>query len=795
MLSSLKSDIRHAIRALAASPWFTAVAILSLSIGVCVSSGIVAIVDASHGRNTPFRNVDRAVALSRDDVQHEAGRFWGLPLASLNRARLESRTINSLAVWAPTQLTLRTDEWATVVSVAEVSAALPRVLGVRGVIGRTFIEADEQSGSPAAVMITHSYWRKRFASDSGIVGRTVMLDGKPHLVIGVLEARAHFPSYADIWRLRPLAEVLADTTAFLSAIALLEPGATAASATAELRTLGAMSATSRSKKRALHPLSAAPLADFLSVESSGALLFLTMIGIVVGLIAATNFAALVLARGIRRRAELAIRAALGASTARLVGFMVFECLLVALCGGALGGLLSPFVVNTMGAAFAGMLPAWMQLTFSLAAVLSAIALALVVGLVFGLAPALELARPAALGVMRGSAIATQRQRSGRQLLVAVQVALATGPIVFASLLFGGLFQLEKPSLGYDQRNLYQGTVQGGERDAAWRRPQERAALIEAVRRAPNVASVAVSNTAYMQSVDLTATTASGQTVLSDRGAELHEVTPEFFRTYSPALVAGRLPTDEEIAHGDPVAVVSEATFRALSLPRGLGWQLRLFRSSTVTVVGIVADVRDRSLAQNAIAQVYVPLSPTATLRGYSETLWLRATPGATRVASGVFDAIHYSAGMAPLADLQSSIAVSTNANKELRSVVSITLSIFAVALVLASMGIYGTIAYAAVMRKKEVAVRLALGASRTHVAGVVMKEAAVQAVIGLFFGLAGGDLAATLMPGAVTKFSLPPIDVVALATFSFAAVLVFASLVPVRRVWATDCAATLREDG
>ncbi|MGH7655022.1 MAG: ABC transporter permease, partial [Gemmatimonadaceae bacterium] len=629
---------------------------------------------------------------------------------------------------------------------ANVSSALPRVIGVRAVVGRTFIDADEAPGAPASVVLAYSYWRTRFAGDSGIVGRSVMLDGAPHLVLGVLEPRAQLPSHVDLWRLRPLQEMLADTATYMSAAALLAPGATAQSATAELSALGAISEGSGSRSRRVRTLGAAPFPDYLSIESKGALLLLGMIGIVVGLIAATNFAALILARGIRRRGELAIRAALGASTGRLVAFMIAECVLIALAGGALGGVLAPFVVQALGASVALLLPPWMQLTFSLPVVMSAIALALVVGVAFGLAPALELARPAALGILRGNALATQRQRSGRQLLVAVQVALATGPIVFATILFGSLFHFGAPSLGFDQRNLYQGTVQGGGPDATWRTPAASAALLDAVRRAPGVASVAISHMHPLGASEVRASTPSGPATFSDRFAEWNEVTPAFFATFSPTLVAGRLPTEEEVARGEPVAVVNESLLRALSLGRAIGWQLHFRGNVDLTVVGIIADVRQTGFERNPIAQLYSPVTPALKLGGYSETVWVRATPGATRVVAGINDAIRFDPSMAPLADLKSSVEVTNAAGRELRSFIGIMLVIFGVALLLAAIGIYGTIAYAAVMRRKEVAVRLALGASRAHVAGVVMREAAGQALVGLIFGIVGGDLAALSIP-------------------------------------------------
>jgi len=169
-------------------------------------------------------------------------------------------------------------------------------------------------------------------------------------------------------------------------------------------------------------------------------------------------------------------------------------------------------------------------------------------------------------------------------------------------------------------------------------------------------------------------------------------------------------------------------------------------------------------------------------------------PGMNRIVSSVYDALRNSTTGVPLVDFKSSVESTRATAGEARSFATITLGIFGVALVLASMGIYGTIAYSAAMRRKEVAVRLALGASRVHVARVVMNEAAVQAAVGLVVGIAGGQLATGVVPGISTPLSTPPPGVVLLATAAFAIVLVVASVGPVRRVWRTDCARTLRED-
>ena len=214
----------------------------------------------------------------------------------------------------------------------------------------------------------------------------------------------------------------------------------------------------------------------------------------------------------------------------------------------------------------------------------------------------------------------------------------------------------------------------------------------------------------------------------------------------------------------------------------------------MTVIGVVADIRRTGYEQSPMPVVYTGLARGMSVGGWSETLWVRAAPGMSRIVPSVYNALRSSTTDVPLVDLKTSVENMRATASEARSFATIALGIFGVALVLASMGIYGTIAYSAVMRRKEVAVRLALGASRVHVARVVMNEAALQAAAGLVVGIAGGQLATGVVPEVSTPLSIPPFSVVMMATVAFAIVLVVASVGPVRRVWRTDCAKTLRED-
>ena len=235
---------------------------------------------------------------------------------------------------------------------------------MRALIGRTFIDSDEQTGAAPTAMLTFRYWQSHFAGDSGIVGRTISLDGVPHLVVGVLEPRAELPSRVELWTLRSMRATLADTSSRPSAVALLAAGATPARATAELAALGGAGSGTDRHSRRVRTVGVMPFSAYLSRDARPTLLILAMIGIIVGLIAATNFAALVLARGIRRRGELSIRAALGASAGRLASFMIVECALIAIAGGVLGGILAPAVLQALGSGVGGLLPPWMQLNIS-----------------------------------------------------------------------------------------------------------------------------------------------------------------------------------------------------------------------------------------------------------------------------------------------------------------------------------------------------------------------------------------------------------------------------------------------
>jgi hypothetical protein len=410
-----------------------------------------------------------------------------------------------------------------------------------------------------------------------------------------------------------------------------------------------------------------------------------------------------------------------------------------------------------------------------------------------------------------AAAGARRQRAGRRALVAVQVALATGPVAFVAVLWGSnAFTLRAPEMGFDQSHLFVGTVGSTTRDTSWRSEAARSSLLEAIRQVPAISAAGVSQSLYLDPsavrVDLAGATIVGQRVdtasrapARDRGLRWDQVTPQFFSTLRLRLVAGRLPTDAELTGGDPVAVVTARTARNLAGDLAVGWRVQLkpsdSTSASVTVIGVVDDVKRGAYDELPAVVLYTPFLPGASGRAWRQSVWIRGAPLAGSVVQAVYSAVGVLDPAATLADLEPSLDATRRESRELRSIVVIVASVFGVAIGLAALGIYGIIAYAAVMRRKEVAIRLALGASRAHVALLVVREAARQAGLGLAVGVVGGTLAAAWMPDRSTALGAPPRGVMLFSALVLAATLIVAAIGPVRRVWRVDSAGALREEG
>lgn len=802
-------DVQLALRTLRGQPAFSMIAILSLAIGITMSAGIVTVLRSIYGGGLAFGNAGDIVALYQPVPN---GRnFLFLP-ATLRSVTTRATQLSRIALYADELAIIRTDTLDAHIAATVTTPSLMALLGMKPELGRTFAVADGEAGSPAVTVISHDYWISHFGGNPDALGRTLSIDGRSVTIVGVLPREMTFPSGTKLWLPRSARAMLADTGIFIHALARRSAGANPARIDAELTTI-ARSDSQAARVGGPLPLVRGPLPmvraitfqAFVADQIKDLLYFLAAVGVALALIASVNFAAVVLARGMRRREELGIRAALGASTGRLVLHMLAECGLLGVAGGALGALGAPLALRGFDALVPGIIPPWLHMQWGLRAAGLAIALAVALGLIFGIAPAIELARPAAAGFLRtgtGGAIGFKRQRRGRRALVVFQVFLAIAPVVFLSILIAPDLSMQLSASGVDMRGLY--SAQVGDytgQDSVLYAPAVRARTLDVIRAVPGVEAAAIATDMYVSNSGIEVdTVGAGNFVPYDgRGGRWHGVTEQYFAAFRPRLLAGRFPSDAELSGGAPVAVVSLHTATSLAGRLRTGWRMRLGLTGSgwvsTTVVGVVADFSPYALGQPPDVEVYSPLSAIHATQRWSGTLWLRSAEHGGRVVPAVYTALHTRAPNASITDLQARSVATAQIERNIRSILFIVFLSFGIAVALAAVGIYGTIAYAAATRRKEFALRVALGAARSNIAMLVTREALIHTIVGVGLGIAGGVATVVYFAPRPDLLAAPPATVMAGSSVVMLAMLVLASIGPVRRVWRTDAATVLREDG
>ncbi len=795
-------DARLALRTLRGQPAFSVIAIASLAIGITMSAGIVTVLRSIYGGGLAFANIDRVVALYQPVPAGRSYRFRG---ATLRSVVARATQLSQVALYADQLATIRTDTLDAHVQATAATPSLMTLLGMRPELGRALTPADGEAGSPSVTVISHDYWVSQFGGASTVLGRALTVDGRSVTIVGVLPRDMTFPNGTELWLPRSARAMLEDSATFVRALARVSPGTVPARVDAELTTIARSDSLATHIHGPLPAVRATKFQTFVADQFIDLLYFLTAVGVALALIASVNFAALVLARGMRRREELGIRAALGASTGRLVAHMLAECVLLGAAGGALGALAAPFAIHGFDVLLPGVIPPWLHLQWGLGAAGVAIALAVGLGLVFGIAPAIELARPAAAGFLRtgtGGAIGLKRQRAGRRALVVFQIFLAIAPVVFLSVLVGPDLTMQRAASGVDLTGLYSGQVgDHGRQDSVLYAPEVRARTLDIVRAVPAVRAAAISTQMYVANASIEVDTAgNGVFVRNDgRGGLWHGVTDQFFEAFRPRLLAGRFPSDQELANGSAVAVVSLHTATSLAGRLRTGWRIRIGASGSdwvaATVVGVVADVVPYGFGQVPAVEVYSPLSAIHTRRRWPGILWLRRADHAAAIVPAVYAALHAQAPSVSITDLQARSVATARVEHTIRSILLIVFLSFGIAVTLAAVGIYGTIAYSAATRRKEFALRVALGAARTHIAVLVTREALEHTLVGVGLGVVGGVATVLYFARRPDLLAAPPAGMIVASCATMLAMLVLASIGPVRRVWRTDAATMLREDG
>jgi len=804
MVGTLLTDLRYAARRLRAAPGFTAITVLTLAIGIGGMTAIFSAVNPILFQPLPYPHAGRIMALLEinGNGSHTDGTF-----AMYRQFSERSRSFDAIAVLRPWQPTATGADRPERFEGQRVSASYFHALGVTPMVGRDFEPSDDRLNGPNVVILSDALWRRRFNGEHSIIGRQITLDDNPYTVIGVMPSgfeNVLAPS-AELWAPLQYDPSLPaqgrEWGHHLRTVGLLRPGVGAAEAAREVNMLG------RALLTAQHPETYDPNTQFSVASLHGELIrgvkpaLLAILGavVLVLVIACVNVTNLLLARGVQRRGEFALRAALGAGHGRLIRQLLTESLLLAVIGSVVGMAVAMLGVRALVALSPPGLPRVGAIRVDSGVFAFGLGITTLIGVAFGLIPALQAARSDPhRELQQGSRRSAGGHRRTRSALVVAEVALALVLLVSSGLLFRSLERLFAVAVGFDSSRVLTMQVQAaGQRlEADTARNQFFAQTLDAVRRVPGITAAGLTSQLPLSGdrdeygAQFEATpTQSAETY----GVFRYAVSPGYLETMHIPLRRGRLLDERDGAGAPLVALISE------SLAKGrfhggdpIGQRLRIGPAGPYTIVGVVGDVKQMSLALSESDAVYT--SPTQWQFGAPVmSLVVRARDvanlaPAVRQAVWSVDKDQPVVRVATMDDLLAASAAD-------RHFVLILFEAFGLAaLVLATAGIYGVLSGSVAERTREIGVRSALGASRSNILALVLRQGMMLTLLGAVIGLIGAAAASQAIVAMLFGVSrLDPVTYLGVIAL-LAGVSVIACAVPAWRAARVDPASTLRAE-
>lgn len=761
-MSAGGQDVRYGLRLLRKSPGFTAVAALALALGIGANTAIFSVVHTVLLRDLPFRDPDRLVAIWERNDAYRLDRSYVSP-ANLVEWQASNRVFESIAALENTQFNLTGGPGGWIepeeLHAQRVTSNLLPLLGVEPVLGRGFLPEEVQPGKSNAVLLSSRLWRRRFGEDPAILGRAIRLNGAPWTVVGVLPPGFELLNpHADLWV--PL--VLRQTDVYrttgartLIALARMRHGVPLAEARAEMRTIARRLESAFPKMNAGWTVNLLSLKDEVVGDHRTALIALLCAAAALLMIACTNVANLLLARSAARQKEIALRVALGAGRTRIMRQLLTEGVLLALLAGALGLVLALGGLRAVKAFGPESISGLDRAGLDLPVLGFTLLVSALTGVAFALAPALEASRPDLSAALkecgRGNAAGVMSVRL-RGVLVVTEIALAVVLLIGAGLMVRSFLRLTAVDPGLDPRRLLtlRLTLASGPGASEPERVEFFRRALASVRALPGVLETgAVSllplagfgNGAAFRVAGRTAAGAAYTPI-----ALVRAIDPNYFTAMRIPLLRGRAFTDHDTADTARVAIASEALARRhFGRPEAaIGGKLVIeFRETvTVEVVGVAADVPAEGLHARPWPTIYCPHPQAA---GRNMTLVVRTAGPPERMAAAVAAEIHRLRAEQPVAEVRSMERVLGESVAAQRFQMLLLGVFAAAALLLASIGIYGIIAYDVTERTREIGIRMALGAGRGEIFRMVLARAGVLVGAGVVFGLAGALAVTRLM--------------------------------------------------
>lgn len=804
------SDLRYALRSLRRRPLFACVAVLTLGLGIGATTAIFSVINAVMMRPLSYDHPEQLVELVAPGPHGATEQQFSFP--NVRDIRAGNRTLTAVAPFRYWLFNLNTDVGPESLLGVYVGDSLFTALRVHPALGRLFLSGAESTAYPREVVISDALWRRRFGADPHVVGQVARIDGRPETIVGVLPASFRFPgvlpgavplpsrepdAYLPVG-LEPLNDMDQRGNTNYWVIARLKPGVTIAGAHADLERIASQLSRTwpdDNKNIAIVPVA---LRDQIVGPTRAPLLLLFGAALVVLLIAGANVSGLLLARALEREREIGIRTALGASTLRIARQLLTESVLLAMLGGGVGLLLTSWGIALLRSAAPNSVPRIEQVDVDVRVLGFALIGALVAGIVFGLAPVLHqraAGAPAALRDRAGMA-GTGASRKLRRVLVSGEVALAVILLTAAGVLLRSFAALDAVPPGFDSHNVMTmfTLLPGSFADTTVVRIERE--MLASLDRVPGVDGAAMINTLPLSNLgDNTSAEATDHPLPpSERpSVGFRVIAGPYFHLMRIPLLEGRDFVAGDSAGAPPVAIINQATARRFFPGRDpIGRQITLENDHAPrTIVGVVGDVHAESLDAPATPEVSFPYTqgtdPVLSV-AIRTTRDPHALLPAIRRALAAVDPDQAFYAERTMDDLLAASLATRRFSLQLIA------GFAALAVILAGVGLYGVIAFSVSQRTREIGIRTALGAERSSIARMVLREGAALAAAGLVAGLVA-SLAATRLVRSML-FHVHPVDPITFVAVAvgLTAIVLLACYIPARTAARIDPVVALRNE-